>query len=307
MTTEPPAGGRRGAKQTRAAQSTAKQSAAKKQTRRDGDEKTATKTTADKRSSAARTGPLSPNPPEQRPLAPGAPPTDRLEAPDEVVRAAAAIIDVFEHRPDLYLAACANPVRALRDAGVQLSPSAERWVAHRCRFSPEETEELDRLVEQVTRYLGDVDPDDDAAVRRSLRDIGVDVPLAAKPAKAAPTAPAVEIAAAPVEQASRQRLRPTGPAKQLHPARRSVLLAAEQLPQVRRWREARRADTDPLEEYKGAHAVMKPLLEYRRRSATQLRFASDELYERLAATKGGQLASGINIELHVRFTGNGDD
>jgi hypothetical protein len=239
--------------------------------------------------------------------APGEPPPGRLDEPDEVMRAAGAIIDVFEHRPDLYLAACANPVRALRDAGVDLSPSVERWVAHRCRFSPEETEELDRLADQITRHLGDIDPDDDTAVRRALRDVGVDIPLRSEPVEGTASAPDVEIAAAPVAQTARRRPRPTGPATTLHPVRRSVLLAAQQLPQVRRWREARRTGPDPLEDHEGAHAVMKPLLEYRRRSATQPRFASDELYERLAATKGGQLARGINIELHVRLTGGEGD
>lgn len=96
----------------------------------------------------------------------------------------------------------------------------------------------------------------------------------------------------------------------MHPNRRSVLDAAATLDQVQRWRELKRSGPDPLEAYTDKHPAIGPLLEYRKQSASQPRFATGEVYERLARTRNGQLSEGVNITLRVRLSGptrNDDD
>lgn len=293
MSTDPPPGDDRQADKS----PTKKAATEKKAASKGPAKKAATKKTATKKTTAPKTTTKRAT---TKKTDAGTPTSGILDAPEEVMRSASSIIDVFESRPDLLLAAFANPVRALRDAGIRLSPEAERWVALRCRFSPDEIEELDYLAGQVREHLGDIDPDDDTEVRRALRDAGVEIPLGARKTSEAAASPIGKGSASSDRKAALKQTERTGRAKELHPVRRSVLLAAEQVQQVHRWRETRRADR--LDEYADAHAVMAPLLEYRRRSAARPKFASDDLYERLAATKGGQLASGINVEFHVRLS-----
>ncbi len=232
-----------------------------------------------------------------------------LQDGGEVVRAAAQIISVFDGRPDLFLAACANPVRAMLDAGVELSPSAQRYVALRCRFDPAEAERLERLAQQIDEHLGasgDLDPDDDEAISAALRKVGVDIDVSERPAPNKPSHPSEPAASQQPAPQKGQRTQRTP--RDVHPTRRSVLAAAETLGQVQRWREVKRAGPDPFEAYAGRHPAIGPLLEYRKKSATQPRFATDEVYERLARTKNGQLSEGVNITLRVRLNGpNGRD
>jgi hypothetical protein len=222
-----------------------------------------------------------------------------MDKPDDVVRQAEQIISMFEDRPDLFLAACADPVRAMRDVGIELSPSAARYVAHRCRFSPKEADELERLASHIDEQLGIIDPDDDRAVAAALRKVGVDVSRTKRP-----TAEDAAQQAAPASTPP-SNSKGTSAVPEVHPMRRSVLAAAATLPQVRRWRPVRRVEPDPFERYREAHDVMAPLLEYRRRSATQIRFADSEVYERLAHTSDGQVTEAINLTLRVRLNRGG--
>ncbi|HYN33266.1 MAG TPA: hypothetical protein VES40_11620 [Ilumatobacteraceae bacterium] len=273
-------------KKSPAKKSPAKESAAKKPAAK----RPAAKKSAAKKSAA-----------KTRPGTPTEQPPSVLRDGDDVVGAAAQIIAVFEAQPDLFLAAGANPVRAMRDAGIELSPRAGRYVALRCRFAPAEAERLDKLAQQIDEHLaGDaIDLDDDAALADALRKIGIEVDQPTAPGRGEPS-PDIEITAV-----TSKPDRPTAKRKpgELHPIRRSVLAAAATLPQVQRWRETQRSGPDPFARYEAAHPVMKPLLEYRRRSATQPRFAADEVYEQLARTKNGQLSNGINISLRVRLNG----
>lgn len=224
---------------------------------------------------------------------------DPIDKPDDVVRQAEQIIAMFEDRPDLFLAACADPVRAMRDVGIELSPSAARYVAHRCRFSPKEADELERLASQIDEQLGIINPDDDRAVAAALRKVGVDVSRPKRP-KADDADQQAASAPNPPSGSKRKASVP-----EVHPMRRSVLAAAATLPQVRRWQPARRVEPDPFEPLRKAHEVMAPLLEYRRRSSTQIRFADAEVYERLARTSDGQVTEAINLTLRVRLNRGG--
>lgn len=283
------------------AKATSKKATAKKATAKKATAKKRAPTTS---TSAAEAAPAkeaaaaSKDPRQQGPT-PTRPTTAPMRDGDDVVRAAAQIIGVFDAQPDLFLAACANPVRGLRDAGIELSPEAERYVALRCRFSPAEAERLEQLLRQVAEHLGDVDVDDDRAVAAALRRAGI--PVEIEPDR--PPSPTVRLSTARTEQ------RPsTGRRRgEVHPNRRSVLAAAEALPQVHRWRQVRPTGPDPFERHSNEHPVFGPLLEYRRLSASQPRFASDEVYERLARTKGGQFSEGINITLRVRLNSTDDE
>jgi hypothetical protein len=249
----------------------------------------------------------------------GLPPLDDDAA---VVASASAIIDVFDRRPDLYLAAAANPVLALRDAGVRLGPEAERFVERRCRFDPEAAVELDALERRIVDVLGPLDPDDDAAVEAAMRAVGIEMPGDTKSSKRAssrrrPSAVAEQRPRTPGTDpfvrgdtgGSGERTTPRRPPldraqRRSVPLRRSAVAAAATLPQVARWRQSRRSGPDPLEAVRDAHDVVPLLIEYRSRSQTQLRFASPELYERLKATTGGQLSEGVNITIRVRLAGD---
>ncbi|WP_116999486.1 hypothetical protein [Desertimonas flava] len=268
---------------------TSKKTPSKKAATKKTPPKAASKKTAAAKGSSTKSAAKAP--PTTRPT------TEPMRDAADVVRAAAQIIKVFDAQPDLFLAACANPVRALRDAGVELSPEAERYVALRCRFDPERATRLEQLAAQVGEYLGDVDLDDDRAVAAALRRVDIPVELEAE----GEATPAVSLSAAPSEQRP-----PSRRTRELHPNRRSVLAAAATLPQVHRWRQTSRGP-DPFERHADKHPVFGPLLEYRRLSASVPRFASGEVYQRLARTKGGQLSDGINITLRVRLNTTAED
>lgn len=191
---------------------------------------------------------------------------DSIEALQKVVP---LIVKAVNDDEAFGLRAAANPLLAAEEMGYQIAPEIQVTAERRVRFSQENAARLGELEKQVYKLAGerfniDSAQDLDRVLFEKLKlprprppsDEPSDIPQQTPPATYASAA-----GVAPRE--TRRRVAPAKPAKA--PPRPVGLTQAP----------------DPLEELRGAHPVMQPLLEYRQIDRSAPRLAPRELYDRI--------------------------
>jgi len=174
---------------------------------------------------------------------------DSIEALQKVVP---LIVKAVNDDEAFGLRAAANPLLAAEEMGYQIAPEIQVTAERRVRFSQENAARLGELEEQVYKLAGerfDIDSSQD-----------LDRVLFEKLKLPRPRPPSDEPSDTP-QQTPPARYRKSASA----PPRPVGLTQAP----------------DPLEELRGAHPVMEPLLEYRQIDRSAPRLAPRELYDRI--------------------------
>ncbi len=161
-----------------------------------------------------------------------------------------SILAELNAKPELALAAAANPVLALEELGYELTPQARLEIEDRVRFGQKKAKRIQELRSLIFDNVGhtfDLQSDEDlSAVLEELR-----LP---RPR--------------PVAAETRVAKRIPGPS----------LVVPPQMQWGRR-------QEDPLDSLRGTHPVIEPLLEYRRLESSEPRLASREVYAELREGK----------------------
>jgi hypothetical protein len=187
----------------------------------------------------------------------------KIRSFQELRRRVPEILQRVNADPALALRAAANPLLALEEMGYDLTREVRAQVERHVRFSRADRERLDALSREIARVSPEpFDPDEPEELERILF----------QRLKLPPLPQRVRIPAGPAKTTSRKA--PTPVAARLHP------LAPPVVPPG-----APKA-ADPLEALRGAHAVVPPLLEYRRIQSSQPPLAPREVYERLRRHDG---------------------
>ncbi len=166
-------------------------------------------------------------------------------------RLATVVAEILADK-NLALRAALNPMFAMEELGYSFSDDLRASIERRVRFKPEVYERMEALVAEMRRIAGHTfSPDLPEEVDRLL-----------------------------FEELKLQRPRLTIH-EQLKPAERMAMrtnFVSEPIPPQLAWTPKVK---DPLEELRGAHPIMEPLLEYRAHDASAMRCAPRELYERV--------------------------
>jgi len=178
-----------------------------------------------------------------------------IDSLDELHRRLPELVKLQEAHPRLAIAALANPLLAIEQAGYILAPHIMREAELRVRFRPEDADLLLSLDKKIRSVLGeDIDHNrPESFVEPMLRAV------AAHPAKA-------KKAAARQEAQNDDR----------------DLRAALDRPLVRR---PGQPHEDPLEAFAARHTLLLEFVEYRRLEGSRPRLASRELFEGILSGK----------------------
>jgi hypothetical protein len=171
---------------------------------------------------------------------------------DELRRLGPALIKTINADTALGVRTAANPLLALEELGYTLTPELHRQVEWRIRFSKETAQRLHALTGQIHQLSGQHFNIDSP---QALADILFEDMKLRRP---------------------RQTIRAQASPEQLPPNLSD--LPTEPLPPQVGWMPKL---TDPLEELRGAHPIIEPLLEYRKLEASEPRLAPRELYEQI--------------------------
>lgn len=165
-----------------------------------------------------------------------------IAALEDLQRLVPSIVKAVNADEALMRRALVNPLLALEELGYQLSDELRPQVERRVRFKVEVAHKLDTLAAKVFKQAGEAfDIDSPAALEKLLFD--------------------------------KLKL----PRAEVDAGRRGAGVALAPTPSVF----GRPVADDPLERLRGKHAVMAPLLEYRKLEASEPRLAPRELYERV--------------------------
>jgi len=173
---------------------------------------------------------------------------------EEILRLAPSLIEAVNADERLAILAAANPIMLMEDMGLRFTKEFKHHLERRFRFSAKTAEQLDGLEREIHEI--------------SSRSFDIDSPTE-------------------LEHELFQRLdlpKPKGLKGQDHPSKLLSYTAsspASPLPPQVGWGQK---IEDPLEELRGLHPIMEPLLEYRCIEAKAPRLAPLEVYMRI---KGG--------------------
>jgi hypothetical protein len=189
-----------------------------------------------------------------------------IDTLDELHRCLPELVKLQETHPRLAIAALANPLLAIEQAGYTLAPTIAREAELRVRFRPEDADKLLSLERSLHSVLGqEVDLESpDSFIEPVLRVI------AERPAKG----------------------KRAGPRKESGPDDQDLRAALER-PLSRR---PGRPLEDPLEAHAARHPLLAEFVEYRRLEFSRPRLASRDLFEALLT---GNVQSPIS---KARFT-----
>jgi hypothetical protein len=168
----------------------------------------------------------------------------KIESLEDAQRRISVILAEINANPDLARAAAANPLHALEDLDYEIAPAARSELEDRVRFGAKKSAQLRQLRVRIFEAAGHpFDLQSEPELRRVLLD---------------------ELKLQPGRRTTQKTERfATG--KMILP------------PQVRWGKKVE----DPIEELRGAHAIVEPLLAYRRLEASEPRLASRALYEEI--------------------------
>ncbi|MBO9153708.1 hypothetical protein ACFOTA_15925 [Chitinophaga sp. GCM10012297] len=171
------------------------------------------------------------------------------------------IIEQHGKDPSLTFLALANPLLALEKIGYSFTPEAKEEIAAHVRFGKTGAEQVKTLQQQIFTATGKpFDLRDAAALRQNLS------ALLSRPDDENAPKPKTKAAAA------------SGPVKLALPqAEIDAILDSVKRPVKVEGGKV----TDPLESFNGKHAVITPLLEYRRLEATHPQLAEKSVVEAL--------------------------
>lgn len=165
-----------------------------------------------------------------------------ISALEDLQRLVPSIVKAVNADEALMRRALVNPLLAMEELGYHLSDELRPQVERRVRFKVEVAHKLDTLAAKVFKQVGEpFDIDSPAALEKVLFD-------------------KLELPRAEVVAGKRD-------------ARAAPTLTPSVFKQP--------VFDDPLERLRGKHAVMVPLLEYRKLEASEPRLAPRELYERV--------------------------
>jgi len=165
------------------------------------------------------------------------------------------ILKALNDDPQLFLAAAANPTLAIEEIGYTCSDKFKHELELRLRFPEKTRRQLNKLSKEVFEIAGcEFHLDDADELHTTLFDV-----LAI---------------AQPDDQTCQDALKNAS----MKPS--EIRLTTAPQPAV-----FGREFADPLTVLEGVHAVMKPLLEYRRLEASEPRFASGSLYDQVRRGK----------------------
>lgn len=178
--------------------------------------------------------------------------TKRISSMTEMEKRLAEVVGALLADSQLTLRAAVNPILAMEELGYQFPDDLRASVERRLRFRPGVYKRLETLAGEIRKIAKrPINPDSAADLERLL-----------------------------FEEYKLVRPRLTL-REQLGPAHQSLLTtnyATEPLPpQLNRSPQVK----DPLEELRGVHPILEPLLEYRRLDASAPRCGSRELYEQV--------------------------
>lgn len=170
----------------------------------------------------------------------------------EMERKLATVVAAILADKNLALRAALNPVLAMEELGYAFPEDLRGSIERRVRFKPEVYERMEALVAEMRRIAGGpFNPDSPEEVDRLLfNELKLPRP--------------------------RMTIR-----DQVEPAERRAMAAnfvSEPVPPQLAWTPKVK---DPLEELRGAHPIMEPLLEYRVHDASAMRCAPRDLYDRV--------------------------
>jgi hypothetical protein len=195
-----------------------------------------------------------------------------LSSMDEVREVVPAVLERINGDQRLATAALANPVMALEELGYELSSELRPAIVRRARFSRRDHDRLVELSDQIDGAAGrHVAPAERADLERLIfEELQLPRPneYDREPPQAAGAGRPDAKTGEPVQQAERQHREPPRPLHRRPP---------------RPWR-------DPLEELRGRHPVMEPLLAYRALDAQRPPLADAELY---AAVRAGRVSTPV--------------
>jgi len=164
-----------------------------------------------------------------------------------------SILAVINADPHLAIAAAANPLLALEDLGYEITPGARADIQDHVRFGTDKAARLKLLRATIHKTAGRVfDLESGESLREVLEQMGVPLAEADSP-----------------ECAPKQ----TGGTP--------AVLNLVRPPQVK-WAPK---VTDPLEQFRGTHQIIEPLLEYRQLEASEPRLAPRALYDEIRQGK----------------------
>lgn len=203
----------------------------------------------------------------------------------EMERALAKVAAEVLADQNLTLRAAVNPVLAMEELGYTFPADLRASIERRIRFNPETYERMESLVGEIRRIAGrPIDPDSPSEVDRFLFDeLRLARPRVAPREHPGATTEREQLAAAQ---------RPGAPAPAARqPAKPSPAPAyiSTRVPPQLKWAPKVR---DPLEELRGAHPVMEPLLEYRRLDASEPQLATPEIYDMV---RRGEARTGVKV------------
>lgn len=180
------------------------------------------------------------------------------------------ILEQYGKDPSLTLLAFANPLLALEKIGYSFSPAAREEIEAHVRFGKAGAAKMETLKEQIFAAAGKpFDLRDVSALQQNLS------------AVLSRTAASPDVKAAkPKAETAREKI--PGPGKLALPKEEvdAILHSVKQPVKIEGGKV-----TDPLEAFSSKHAVIAPLLEFRKLEATHARLAEKSVAEALVKQK----------------------
>lgn len=180
------------------------------------------------------------------------------------------ILERINADPSLATAAAANPMLALEDIGFDIIPSAREAIEERFRFHPRVAVRVRQLKEEIYRHAG---RHFDLSSAEELGAVLFDR-LGITPGDEPPSA---QVPPALKRRAKAGDKRPRDVAQEAKHDRPRLVIDVRPLTQL----PGAPPPADPLETLAGAHAIVEPLLEYRRLDASRPRLAPRDLYDEI--------------------------
>jgi DNA polymerase I-like protein with 3'-5' exonuclease and polymerase domains len=176
----------------------------------------------------------------------------QIDSLKKLQRSVPSIVKAINADEELGIRAAANPVLAMEELGYTLADKVRLSVERRIRFSVETFEQLETLAKQIHEIAGrrfSIDSPDE------LAHVLFEELQLSRPRRS------IQDQCEPAQLPSTTHKLPTTP-----------------LPPQVSW--GTKVE-DPLDELRGAHPIMEPLLAYRKLEASKPRLASPELYDRI--------------------------
>ena len=191
------------------------------------------------------------------------------------------LVQRFNEDEELAARAMANPILAIEELGYELTPAVRREVGWRIRFPGKQVDRLRKLSEKIFAEAGtEFDPESEKEVSKVL----FQRLKLARPEKVEAAGPRRRGPPRPISLSAKRR----EPARTKSAKRKTAGTAVTT--QGAPW-------VDPLQSMETAHAVMKPLLEYRALAVSRPGFATRAEYEDLK--EGRRKRPGVKIKIRM--------